>query len=334
MRRLKAQIVADDLGDFLNRPSGHLARVHSVFPHAINLHSNTDALITLTTQDEITPMGLIVDKIENLTQLMAIGDEVVLEVNQLTAVNGTFQIDLQSAPVWLTSILVDETSQENEDVSQSRNQLVSWLAKQPALGLLPLLSRLTHGITGANQLNDNLYSRYIADDLEAFERAIFTSDWKTAVELTDKLVGFGMGLTPSCDDFLTAFLVVFWCAGELRPGHYPWVSQFNQAVARTAKKQTTLISANMLGHAMNGKICRSHQQLVRACLFNHNEDLILLASQVMRHGASSGADFMLGLVCALDWYCQSIMDFPMEGEQAWVESLPSQAIQSQPVPII
>jgi hypothetical protein len=40
--------------------------------------------------------------------------------------------------------------------------------KQPVLGLLPLLPRLTHQAANSQQANDNIYSRYIADDLEAF----------------------------------------------------------------------------------------------------------------------------------------------------------------------
>jgi hypothetical protein len=64
-------------------------------------------------------------------------------------------------------------------------------------------------------------------------------------------------------------------------------------------------------------------------VFIEKSDPVQLASQVLKHGATSGGDFLLGLVCALAWYRNSMMDYPKEGESAWVE-----ARQSQPVPII
>ena len=216
-----------------------------------------------------------------------------------------------------------------DEIAQINIQLAEWLGKQPTLGLLPLLPRLTYQAIDPDPTNDNLYSRYISDDLEAFTKAIASSDWDRALNLADRLVGFGMGSTPSCDDFLAAYLIVFKMAEKLHPGFYPWVQEFNNAIANKAKKRSTLISANMLRHAGNGKVSRSHQRLIQSCLFNNKSDTAHLASQVLQYGATSGGDFLLGLVCALAWYRNSMMYISKEGENAWVEFK-----QSQPVPII
>ena len=90
-----------------------------------------------------------------------------------------------------------------------------------------------------------------------------------------------------------------------------------------------LISANMLRHAGNGKVSRSHQRLIQFCLFNNTSDLAQLASQVLQYGATSGGDFLLGLVCALAWYRNSILDYQKEGVNAWVDLK-----QSQLMPIL
>jgi len=148
------------------------------------------------------------------------------------------------------------------------------------------------------------------------------------LELADHLIGFGMGSTPACDDFLAAYLIIFKIADELIPGRFPWVREFNQAIASKAKERSTLISANMLRHAGDGKTSRSHQDLIQACLFNEKSDLEKLASRVIRHGATSGGDFLLGLVCALDWYRTVMMEYTKEGEQAWVESVRLQSVPS------
>ena len=199
--------------------------------------------------------------------------------------------------------------------------------EQPALGLLPLLPRLARQSLDQKPANDNIYSRYIANDLEVFTRAINISDWECALRLADRLIGFGIGSTPSCDDFLAAYLVILKIADRLNPGRFPWVPEFNQSIAHKAKNRTTLISATMLRHAADGKISRTHQQLIQTCLFNNTGELLHFADLVMKHGATSGGDFLLGLICALEWYQSAIMNTEKEGERAWVENN-----QPQPVP--
>lgn len=324
---LNAITLADDLVEFLREHPSQTARVHSVYPHAVNLLAWEDELITLTSQDDITPMGLMVDCRKSFAEYLRAGDEVVLETDQLTAVNESFTVNLRDAKVWKARSLLNLDLLSAEDVTQNRHNLIRWLAQQPAEGLLPLLPRLTHLSMSGKPVIDNIYSRYIADDLEAFKTAINTSAWEQASVSADRLIGFGMGSTPACDDFLAAYLVVLTIADTSYPGQHPWVRQFNQTIASKAKSRTTLISANMLRLAADGKTSRSHQQLIQTCLFKNNGQLEYSASQVLGHGATSGGDFLLGLICAFEWVQNTMTDISKEGERAWVENN-----QPQPVP--
>jgi len=327
MNEMNAITIADDLAEFLMDRPGQLAQVHSVFPHAGNLLIREDVLITLANQDDIPPMGVLLDCSESLTKILKAGDEIVLDVDHFRAASGAFLVDLRDVETWQTRSNLGINARPIEEVARIRLSLIRWLAKQPAQGLLPLLPHLTRQIVAYTSLNDNIYSRYIADDLAAFTHAINASKWEHALRLADRLIGFGMGSTPSCDDFLAAYLVVFSIADCLNPGRFPWVREFNQSIACKAENRTTLISANMLRHAADGKISMSHQQLIQACLFKNKSDLTDFASQVMQHGATSGGDFLLGLICALEWYQSAIMNTEKEGERAWVE--PN---QPQPMP--
>ncbi len=327
IKELNAITAADDLGKFLKDHPRHLASVHSAFPHAVNLLVDEDELITLTSHSDITPMGLTVEPGVDFTNFLQAGDQVYLECDRFTALNGTFTVNLQDKEVWETGLMMDLDARSVGEVAQIRLDLIHWLARQPSEGLLPLLPRLTHAPIYHKPANDNIYSRYIANDLEAFSNAINMSAWERALMSVDKLVGFGMGSTPSCDDFLAACLAVFKVAESLQPGCFPWIREFNQAIASKSKSRTTLVSANMLRHAADGRLSRSHQQLVQTCLFTHNAELEQLANQVLQHGATSGGDFLLGLVCALEWYQTAIKNTKKEGERAWVE-----INQSQPVP--
>ena len=323
MRDLNACLVADDLVSFLSKHHGISARVHSVFPRAVNLQVGDD-LITITNHGDITPMGLTVAGEVTFPVMLKIGDEFLLKTNSLIAANGRFRLHITEAQVWQTAIYNGDTPLTVEEINSRRIALLEWLEKQEKIGLLPLLNRLTRRQAVTNRSEDNVYSRYIGADLEAFVNKIKASDWRAALKKTDKLIGFGVGSTPSCDDFLAAILSVFTVAEGLNPGSFRWVTEFNQAVAKTAQNQSTFISAVMLRHAANGKISRSHQNLLRGCLFENTETPLVFANQVLQYGATSGADFLLGLVCVLDWYCCVSADLLKEGEevQAYLQPEP------------
>ena len=319
MKKLNASTIADDLAAFLGEGCDHRARVHSIYTHALNLLVGEDQLITLTDFDEITPMGLVVDGTGDFNKLLKEGDELMLTSAQFSDSNGLLCINLEGAQRWKSEVYSDQSLRPGVEVWRIREQLIDWLGNQPTVGLLPLLPRLSGWAIEPGQHYEDIYCRFIAADLKAFTTAIFEGDWQHALDLSEKLIGFGMGSTPSCDDFLSAYLAVLSCTGSSLPGSYSWVGQFNQAIADKAKKSTTLISANMLRHAAQGKLSRNCQQLVQTCLFNDGRDLVNTAASVFGRGASSGGDFLLGLVCVLDWYHYQITAIFEEGERVQVE---------------
>lgn len=94
-------MAAEDLVDFAQEQPGLLACVHSVFPHAVNFLTLGDQLITLTNQDDITPMGLTVNSRENLAGRFTAGDQVVLAGGQIDLLDGKLSINLRNARVWV-----------------------------------------------------------------------------------------------------------------------------------------------------------------------------------------------------------------------------------------
>lgn len=300
------------------------SRVHSVFAHALNLQVGSNELITLTNQGEVTPMGLLVDRRDGFNHLFSPGQELILRSDGKTGAGRTLCIALQDAQLWHARLWRGEALRSRQDFERISARLTNWLASQPQLGLLPLLGRLLPECGAGRGQAGNHHSRYIAEDLHAFTAALLALDWREALELTDKLIGFGLGSTPSCDDFLAAYLLVLESAAQSCGARFDWVGAFNGAVAAKAAARTTFISANMLRHAACGKTALSHQLLLRACLFEGEYDLIGSASQVLWHGASSGGDFLLGLVCALDWFGTQVYEIIRKGESAQVRSIQPQ----------
>ncbi len=315
MINLKAKILADDLRDFLEISQGQLALVDSVYPHAVNL-SCGEQLITLTNQEDITPMGILLEGVDNFVPIITEVDQFKLMPEALSAISGSLLLNIGQAEIWKSKIAIDNPLKSRQEIVEDTERLINWLSQQPALGLLPLLGRLTKANESLSSGKGNLYSRHIADELSDFNLAMQRDDWQRALEISDKLIGFGMGSTPSCDDFLAAWLLILQIYDELHPEEKSWIDEFGQAILEKAQAQTTDISIAMLKNATQGKTNLSHQTLVRRMLFNHEDDLLSSAEKVLQHGASSGGDFMLGLLCALNWFTQNMKTIDKEGEQA------------------
>lgn len=314
MINLNAKILADDLRDFLEVSQGQLALVDSVYPHAVNL-SCGEQLITLTNQEDITPMGVLLEGVANFVPIINEVDQLKLMPEALTAISGSLLLNISKAEIWKSKIAIDKTLKTRQVIIDDIERLINWLSQKPALGLLPLLGRLTKRNEEISSGKSNLYSRHIADELSDFNLAMQRDDWQTALQISDKLIGFGMGSTPSCDDFLAAWLLILQIFNELYPEEKNWIQEFGQAILEKAQAQTTDISIAMLKNAVQGKTNLSHQRLVRTMLFKE-DDLLSSAEKVLQHGASSGGDFMLGLLCALNWFTQNMKTIDKEGEQA------------------
>ena len=315
MITLNAKLLADDLRDFLEISQGQLALVDSVYPHAVNL-SCGDQLITLTNQEDITPMGVLLEGVANFVPIITEVDQFKLMPEDLSAISGSLLLNISKAEVWKSKIAIDKALKARQNIVDDIERLINWLSQKPALGLLPLLGRLAKANESLSSSRGNLYSRHIADELSDFNLAMQREDLQAALEISDKLIGFGMGSTPSCDDFLAAWLLILQIFDELYPEEKSWIAEFGQAILEKAQAQTTDISIAMLKKATQGKTNLSHQTLVRTMLFNHEDDLLSSAEKVLQHGASSGGDFMLGLLCALNWFTQNMKTIDKEGEQA------------------
>jgi len=106
-----------------------------------------------------------------------------------------------------------------------------------------------------------------------------------------KLLGAGPGLTPSGDDFLAGVL----CALHLS-GNHQAMHRLSAVLLDNVLDATSPVSASLLKQACDGRINEHAQQLVQCVLLSPSVDAGALLACVERMGASSGWDFLTGLV--------------------------------------
>lgn len=324
---LNVTCISEDLNNFLSEKIGQQTTVHSVYQRAVNFLAEDDSLFTLGTAGlELMPMGMLVDDNCNMSACFRTRDYFTIVPSGLLNPEKCLRISTSQARVWSLAFQFGGELRSDVSMTETHENLNRFLREQTQIGLLPLQERLTGNSKEKGHELEDVFCRFIADDLVQFTREIGDLNWQSALDISKKLIGFGMGSTPSCDDFLSAYLLIFSISDSLKPQAFPWHCEFGQKVVQLAQKRTTRMSAEMLRHAANGRTSRNHQQLMRACLFETQTDVLGLAKRVSQSGASSGVDFLLGLCCALDWFDRNVLMNSKKGGVEQVEASRSQFV--------
>ncbi len=281
--------LASDLRAFcLARPLGQLT-VHSVFHRAVNLLSDQGQLITLASRDrEVMPMGMVADVADLDSWALSPGDLVNWDGRlSLVLPHQGGRLTLKEAQVRPVTLPAGEG---RAGVPAPALDLIQdQLMKAHSGGIAPLVRWLPE----SDDLPDrpgNVYCAFIGRDLVAFLKAFKAGDREAALEGAFGLIGFGPGLTPSCDDFLAGVLLsLYACQGP---------SSFADLLAQEARDRTTLVSYHMLQHAAAGKANTGYLSLIRAAQDGDLEALGEWTAKVLDYGATSGADFLFGFYAA------------------------------------
>jgi len=125
-----------------------------------------------------------------------------------------------------------------------------------------------------------------------------------AVEAARALGGLGPGLTPAGDDVLAGALLAL----ALLPKEG---EDLREAIATTASRQTTRISAAYLEAARMGEASEAWHRLLDVLPGGDRKTIALAARKVMAFGETSGADTLAGFLLAMEAILgRAAEDFP------------------------
>ena len=143
------------------------------------------------------------------------------------------------------------------------------------------------------------YAGYAMEYVESLLNASHEQLPVALMEACRGLIGCGPGLTPSGDDFLVGFLAAHYLCGSALAGEVRR-QKLGSAVAAMAKKQTTIVSAEMLACAVKGKFSEILFQACRALpgLANDSNQNGPV-QRFLDWGSTSGTDTIVGLTVGL-----------------------------------
>jgi uncharacterized protein DUF2877 len=164
---------------------------------------------------------------------------------------------------------------------------VTWSPRLPAAARIP-------SPDGPKVAGEVIGTPAAAVHISALRTALLADEVAAAEQASVALIGLGIGLTPSGDDFLVGLLAGLEATDD------PMRDALAAVIAREAPGRTTEFGAALLEHACRGEFSqRLHDVLIAIAA----RDALGLAPAIQRataYGATSGADTLAGLSCALD----------------------------------
>ncbi len=115
--------------------------------------------------------------------------------------------------------------------------------------------------------------------------ALREADFPTVRAAAGRLAGWGVGLTPSGDDFLAGVMLALWATGR---------ASLNPALCEAAVPHTHRISRAFLRAARDGLADARWHRLLHALAGDEHAELVAAADDVLAFGASSGLDMLAG----------------------------------------
>ena len=300
----KVMILAETLGCAI--PTHDFdASVHSVFTHACNLQITGGGLITLLDSKlGKLPQGIMLS-LPDAFSFESIGfrrGQYVACRNGIIHINPLpFQIDLTTATHWRADLLSYPIDMRRPAVRRA------WLAAHAEWQRVP---------TPADAIAAKAQS-VIRSTLPLLARAVRAHDLESSRQYAARLIGLGIGLTPSGDDVLVGFLAGLWSTF----GRQSFLDHFAQEVISLAPR-TTDISRAYLIHAAQGQVSSVLENLCHAIARGAPADEIRHATLIALHvGHTSGADGVGGLLSILRPTSKPIRVFTTGGHEISASSV-------------
>ena len=258
--------------------------VHSVFRRACNIElDGPRMLVLLAAELGNTPQGVRLETPQGFAfdRHVASGQAVGCRAGVLRVGRGALEVDLRHASTWHVDLSVLSI-----DLGQG-TVAAAWRVAQQALGRSD--SQLDRSLAGVAR-----------DRLDALAAATQAFDRPAAVTSMRRLIGTGIGLTPSGDDMAVGFLAGL-CSTA---GKYPRRIAFKASLAaamRSAAGATGAISRSYLACAAEGQVSEPLAALAKTIAAGAPEGAVRAAvDRAVAVGGSSGREAVLGLLRGLE----------------------------------
>jgi hypothetical protein len=292
-------------------PSSARGRVHSVFRRACNLELHSGQLVTLLGVElGNLPRGIRCQPSDDsFLERLRPGQAVTIDRGVLCAYAAKLRIDFSRSPIWRCGSVRINTLDAAmlRAVEELRDELCQ---RMPNGGFSPLLFA-----TGRprSRLESSIAAR-LRVTLPALEEAVSRSDTDATAAALAQIVGVGIGLTPSGDDFIVGYLAALRSRACDTPGIGTLLRELAWPLDRLSLR-TNAISRQQLIDAVRGRFGQRLCEVLHALA--RGKDVAVHVRQALCSGYSSGADTLCGLLFGLSPTGMTRTQLPTRRSQPW-----------------
>ena len=264
---------------------GAVGEIFQVTSAGIYLRMGEQILLLCDAHWGILPIGIGMEDFEDaVLQLKPQqGQQIEVAENKLIFPNGTVQLTLRPSNKTVNCLprrtLIRQAAEELVALGKSR-------------GISMLVQPLILGQALAEEVKTNPYCMYAYPFFSKLVAAFDATDDFEIDSCIKKLLGLGLGLTPSADDVLLGMLYVFRALPQYCPEP---AALFRACIARQCDLHTNQISAAYLKSIMAGAPFERMESVFRGLCGAELLDI----QQLTQIGSSSGSEMLLGMLIAL-----------------------------------
>lgn len=285
MEKVMTASVPAHLWEFL-RP-GMTGEIILVSSSGIYLRMEEQILLLCDQSWGILPIGIGIENFEQAVCLLRPrqGQQVTVSENCLMFRAGNIHLvmhTLQPETVYTCSVQPDRICHAAEELAELR--------KERGLSMLVLPLVLEHSAEETTKQNPYCVHGYFY--LRKLMAALRCGDGSGIHSCVEKLLGLGMGLTPSGDDVLLGMLYVFRALPQKAPkGAQP----FQESIGQLCDRCTNQISAAYLKAILTGAPFERMDRVFRGLCAEEKLEI----ENLTQIGSSSGTEMLLGMLIAL-----------------------------------
>lgn len=282
--------------------SGELyGKVHSIFCSSINVILDNGKIITiLNTSKPVVPYAVKTDYNDSFKDLdISMDEQVLLTKNRLRFKH--FYIIIDRPKLINMSYEVYCYTKPDYQLYKTKLKALKYylLLSGNTNGILSIVtdieSYIKKGVVTKNK--DNNFYMILPRILTLID-AFRLKNLDKLSKLSSNCAGFGVGLTPSTDDFLCGMMSSILYGNILSPYEYKYFADILKKMTSDIRDKTTIISENFLINSGNGVFPMTVKSLVSE-LYSEKpfdkDSFHLLLKNVIHFGETSGTDIMCGI---------------------------------------
>lgn len=280
--RSSSYLVSDYLTKQLLRKERLNGKVDSIFEHGFNLIIQDQLIFVGTDADNLSAFGMVIPNqvMWEIKNTIEIGQQVKIQTNRL----GNNQLSI----TWTLYIRPNPVQINMERVAiigtkLSKLSVVDFIEAD----IITALTKAGVWQESGFSANEDLAERY-RDLLEEWDN-----------DVAQSLIGAGIGLTPSGDDFLQGYMMMALITGR---DDYHVIPAIQRGLEQ---RSTTLVSETYYKILFAGHLNYSWIKFFDAVLANDINRVHGAIKQIQQYGATSGNDILLGVQAFLKEYLKA-----------------------------